>query len=132
MYADHSLQHGTEGIEIKASRYSSGWQGHNPEEGWLMVIVFESNRPTDRAKKVPAIPFRFKSVYSGDSHWPIGVPAGPGNNLYHHGQCHEIGLQENDRKLDLPPCGVKLPWKVFQEAANGSARNVKKEVVRAC
>ena len=65
MYADDSLQHGTEGIEIKASRYSSGWQGHNPEECWLMVIVFESNRPADRAKKVLPIPFRFKSVYLG-------------------------------------------------------------------
>ena len=49
----------------RSRHYSSGWQGHNPEEGWLMVIVFESNRPTDRAKKVPAIPFRFKSVYLG-------------------------------------------------------------------
>jgi len=58
-------QHGTEGIEIKASRYSRGWQGHNAEECWLMVVVFQSNRPTDTVKNVSPIPFRFKSVYLG-------------------------------------------------------------------
>ncbi len=60
-----SLQHGSEGIEIKASRYSSGWQGHNAEECWLMVVVFESNRPADQTKNMPPIPFRFKSLFLG-------------------------------------------------------------------
>ncbi len=65
MFPADSLQHGTEGIEIKASRYSSGWQGHNAEECWLMVVVFESNRPADMAKNALRIPFRFKSVFLG-------------------------------------------------------------------
>lgn len=60
-----SVQHGAEGIEIKASRYSRGWQGHNAEECWLMVVVFESNRPADTIKNVLPIPFRFKSVFLG-------------------------------------------------------------------
>lgn len=64
-FASESIQHGTEGIEIKASRYSRGWQGHNAEECWLMVVVFASNRPTDSVKKVPPIPFRFRSVFLG-------------------------------------------------------------------
>jgi len=34
-----ACQHGSEGIEIKASRHSSGWQGHNAEDIWLMVFV---------------------------------------------------------------------------------------------
>ncbi len=64
-YPAESVQHGTEGIEIKASRYSRGWQGHNAEECWLMVIVFTSNRPADTAQNVPPLPFRFKSVFLG-------------------------------------------------------------------
>jgi hypothetical protein len=65
MFAGDSLQHGVEGIELKASRYSSGWQGHNAEECWLMVIVFQSNRPADQAKNVPPKPFQFQSIFLG-------------------------------------------------------------------
>ncbi len=64
-YPGDSLQHGTEGIEVKASRYSRGWQGHNPEECWLMVFVFDSNRPVDVGKGMPPRAFRFRKVYLG-------------------------------------------------------------------
>lgn len=47
MFPDDAAQHATEGIEIKASRYERGWQGHNPEDTWLMVFIYDSNRPTD-------------------------------------------------------------------------------------
>jgi hypothetical protein len=39
----NAMQHADEGIEIKASRYLRGWQGHNAEDAWLMVFVFDSN-----------------------------------------------------------------------------------------
>src|SRR5262249_46383792 len=42
-YPDDAILHGPEGIEIKGSRHASGWQGHNAEECWLMVFVFDSN-----------------------------------------------------------------------------------------
>ncbi len=58
-----SVQHaGPEGIEIKASRYLKGWQGHNPEDVWLMVFVFDSNRPIDASTGVKPKPFRFLHV----------------------------------------------------------------------
>ncbi|MBL8154909.1 MAG: hypothetical protein JNM70_12060 [Anaerolineae bacterium] len=63
LYPDDAVQHSSEGIEIKASRYPSGWQGHNPEAVWLMVFVFESNRPTDRARQIEPRPFEFKAVF---------------------------------------------------------------------
>jgi hypothetical protein len=63
LFPGDSLQHGTEGIEINASRYGRAWQGHNAEECWLMVFVFDSNRPVDAAKKVNPHPFRFQKVY---------------------------------------------------------------------
>ena len=39
-FPDDTVQHSHDGIEIKASRYEKGWQGHNPENVWLMVFVF--------------------------------------------------------------------------------------------
>ena len=61
-YVGNSLQHGTEGIEIKGSRYLRGWQGHNAEDAWLMVFCFSSGRPTDEAKGILPAPFRFRLV----------------------------------------------------------------------
>jgi hypothetical protein len=57
-----SVQHADEGIEIKGSRYLRGWQGHNPEDTWLMVFVFDSNRPVDAAKGITPRPFKFVMV----------------------------------------------------------------------
>jgi hypothetical protein len=58
VYVGDSALHVDKGIEIKASRYLRGWQGHNPEEIWLMVFVFDSNRPQDTDLK----PFKFIKV----------------------------------------------------------------------
>lgn len=69
MYPNNSLQHGAEGIELKGSRYPSGWQGHNAETCWLMVFHFSSGRPVDTG----AIrDFKFEGVYLGrleESDW---------------------------------------------------------------
>jgi len=61
-YAKNAVQHGTEGIEVKGSRYLKRWQGHNPEDTWLMVFVFDSNRPVDAGKEIPPRPFHFVMV----------------------------------------------------------------------
>lgn len=58
-----AVQHDTLGIEIKGSRHRSGWQGHNAEECWLMVFVFDSNTSRDLLAKIPPRPFRFVGVY---------------------------------------------------------------------
>jgi len=62
MFPRDMAQHAKEGIEIKGSRYLQGWQGHNPEDTWLMVFVFESNRPVDAAQGVAPKGFRFLKV----------------------------------------------------------------------
>ncbi|RMG88782.1 MAG: hypothetical protein D6712_02965 [Chloroflexi bacterium] len=62
MYPDNAALHAEQGIEIKASRYQRGWQGHNPEETWLMVFVFEANSARDKVKEIPPKPFRFIKV----------------------------------------------------------------------
>ncbi len=59
-FPNDAAQHANEGIEIKASRYFRGWQGHNPEDTWLLVFVFDSNRPRDSERDQR--PFSFQLV----------------------------------------------------------------------
>lgn len=61
-YPGDSILHGPEGIEIKGSRHTSGWQGHNAEECWLMVFVFDSNTSRDVGQGIEPKPFRFVKV----------------------------------------------------------------------
>ena len=62
-FPEDAIQHADEGIEIKGSRYLRGWQGHNPESTWLMVFMFDSNRPVDSTKSINPKPFRFVAVF---------------------------------------------------------------------
>lgn len=61
-YHGNSVQYGHDGIEVKASRYLRGWQGHNAEQSWLMVFVFDCDRPRDTAQGVAPRPFGFVKV----------------------------------------------------------------------
>lgn len=62
-YPKDGAQHaGADGIEVKASRYLKAWQGHNPEDAWLMVFAFSSGRPADKHKGIKPAPFRFLMV----------------------------------------------------------------------
>ncbi|MDP1662690.1 MAG: hypothetical protein Q8L55_12320 [Phycisphaerales bacterium] len=61
-HENDSCQHGEEGIEIKGSRYLKSWQGHNVEDCWLMVFVFDANRAKDEGEGVTPRPFRFVKV----------------------------------------------------------------------
>ena len=61
-YPGDSALHATTGIEIKASRHGSGWQGHNAEDVWLMVFVFDANSARDAGQGLCPKPFRFVKV----------------------------------------------------------------------
>jgi hypothetical protein len=39
-YSSNLILKGDEGIEVKASIQKGGWQGHNPEDCWLMVFRY--------------------------------------------------------------------------------------------
>lgn len=78
-FPDDAAQHGAEGIEVKASHYPSGWQGHNAEAGWLMVFVFDSNRPRDLDGEAELRPFRFLKVVAArleQDHWNFSGRSG--------------------------------------------------------
>lgn len=61
-FPKNAAQHVSTGIEVKASRHTSAWQGHNPEDIWLLVFSFDCNRPDDKAKNIPPKPFHFVQV----------------------------------------------------------------------
>lgn len=60
MYEEDSVQYGDHGIEVKASRYRSSWQGHNSENCWLMVFHYDSNSPNEPE---PIRPFSLNGVF---------------------------------------------------------------------
>lgn len=79
MFPGDAAQHAGEGIEVKGSRYLRGWQGHNPEDVWLMVFMFDSNRPVDATNGVDPKPFRFVRVAAAlleESDWKFSGRTG--------------------------------------------------------
>lgn len=62
VFSNDAVLHAKDGIEIKASRYLSGWQGHNPEEVWLLVFSFDGNSSRDELQGGLPKPFRFSQV----------------------------------------------------------------------
>ncbi len=49
-YAENRAQHGEGGLEVKASRYPSGWQTHGPRSGWFCVVQFRLDERHDIAE----------------------------------------------------------------------------------
>lgn len=64
MFPNDAVQYAHEGVEIKASRHASGWQGHNPEAVWLVVFHFDSNSASDARKLIAPRPFRIQGIYA--------------------------------------------------------------------
>lgn len=62
LFPNNAVLHATQGIEVKGSRYLSGWQGHNPEDVWLMVFCFDGNTARDESIGTPPKPFEFIKV----------------------------------------------------------------------
>lgn len=71
-YPGDSAQHaGTDGIEIRASRYLKSWQAHKAEDMWLMMFVFQSGR--ENPKITEPVGFKFLIVAGGlikKADWP--------------------------------------------------------------
>ena len=51
-YSSNLVLRGDEGIEVKSSIQRGGWQGHNPEECWLMVFRYAIGEQ-DNGKSLP-------------------------------------------------------------------------------
>lgn len=62
LFPNNAVLHATQGIEVKGSRYLRGWQGHNPEDVWLMVFCFDGNTARDESIGNAPKPFEFIKV----------------------------------------------------------------------
>ncbi len=72
MFPNDAVLYGRQGIEVKASRYPRGWQGHNVEASWLMVFTFTASRGSDEGRGIDPRPFQFDGVYGAqleESDW---------------------------------------------------------------
>ena len=71
-YPNDSAKHaGSDGIEIKASRYLKSWQARKAEDVWLMMFVFQSGRVNPRVTEQAG--FKFLIVAGGlltKDDWP--------------------------------------------------------------
>ena len=47
VYSGDSVKNGHEGVEVKASRARSRWQGHNAETGWIMIAQLNVDTKTE-------------------------------------------------------------------------------------
>jgi hypothetical protein len=57
-YTSNLVLKGDEGIEVKASIQKGGWQGHNPEDCWLMVFRYAVGEQHDNE----AVPLTFVEI----------------------------------------------------------------------
>ena len=108
-YEDDAVRQGAEGVEVKASRSKSSWQGHNAESGWLMVLRF-AIAPTKRRLAAPlgaqpdcsSSPRRSTAQTAGR---PNGARARAGTD--NRGRRH--ARQAGRRRLELRRPGSRQP-----------------------
>lgn len=101
---DYFVHHGKEGIEVKASKQGYGWQGHNPEEGWLMVFRYEVDRET--APKEKRSPTRFVEVLAAKlekSDWSFSG-RGPGSRRTITASVNKSGVKKMRRNWIYREC----------------------------
>jgi hypothetical protein len=60
-YSSNLVLKGDEGIEVKASIHPGGWQGHNPENCWLMVFRYVVGKQADDQ----VLPLTFVEILCG-------------------------------------------------------------------
>lgn len=68
-YPANAVQYGHEGLEVKTSRYSSGWQGHNPEKIWVMIFRYENDpyKPEKESRNIKEhLPFQIVEVLAAE------------------------------------------------------------------
>ncbi len=68
-YPGNAVQYGHDGLEIKTSRYASGWQGHNPEKIWIMIFRYynDPHQPEKDSRLIESrAPFQLVEVLAAE------------------------------------------------------------------
>jgi len=70
LYPGNAVLHGEEGIEVKVSLQAAGWQGHNPEQAWIMVFQISLDRETEPVESRQPLVFEKVMIARLDeAHW---------------------------------------------------------------
>jgi len=56
-YPGDSVLRGEDGVEVKASKTKGGWQGHNPERGWVLIFRYVVDTVTEPVEDRDPIEF---------------------------------------------------------------------------
>ena len=69
-YGEEGVLRGEDGVEVKASRYESGWQGHNVENGFIMIFQYRIDAETDPVERREPTKFeRVLCAYLDETDW---------------------------------------------------------------
>ena len=70
VYPNDAVLRGDQGIEVKVSGYGSGWQGHNPETGWICIVQVAIDRIAEPVyERLPTIVDRVMIANLVESDW---------------------------------------------------------------
>lgn len=93
-YEGDAVQQGAEGIEVKASRRRGGFQGHNPESGWLMVLRFALDDRTEPVyEREPTTVVAVMLAKLEDTDWTF-AGRGPGSRRTPTASVNRSGLRK--------------------------------------
>jgi hypothetical protein len=76
-YPGNAVLRADEGIEVKSSRQSGGWQGHNPEAGWYLIFRYQIDVETEPVQDRLATHFvQILAAQLGQSDWSFSGRVG--------------------------------------------------------
>lgn len=94
LYQGDAVQQGAEGIEVKASRRRGGFQGHNPESRWLMVLRFRMDDQTEpKYEREPTTVVAVMLAKLEDADWNFSG-RGPGSRRTPTASVNRSGLRK--------------------------------------
>ncbi|HXA54389.1 MAG TPA: hypothetical protein VNV37_05880 [Solirubrobacteraceae bacterium] len=76
-YPCDAVLHAPLGVEVKTSIQSGGWQGHNPERSWIMVVQYSvdvSTKPVEERRPIEVLKVMAAQLVESD--WSFSGRAG--------------------------------------------------------
>jgi hypothetical protein len=76
-YEGDSVLRAEEGVEVKTSRQKGGWQGHNPEDCWIIIFRYILGKPDDeRQIFLPTEFVQILAAYITEDDWSFSGRSG--------------------------------------------------------
>ncbi len=77
VYEGDSVLRASRGIEVKTSKQKGGWQGHNPEDCWILIFRYALGKPDDeRQVFLPTEFVQVLAAYTTKSDWSFSGRSG--------------------------------------------------------